>query len=471
MNKAYIFAVLLLVFFAGCERSLDDINANPNAPEVVSPQFLLSNVLWEAANENSVQGWHAGNLLAQLTSNIEFLPVDRYDLGNNTAYWDHLYRLLNDINSLQANSEVGGSYYAVGDVMKAWIASQLTDLWGPVPFFDAVKGASEGNWTPVFDSQESIYTAEGGILDLLRNASTNLSTSTEALAGDIMYNGDLNAWIRLANSLRFRYLLRISSQVNVSAEMQDLVNGGMLLGSNLDNGTIDYLTSAPNQWVIFNEREGRYTDVRMSATVDSVLNGLGDARVGVLFKPTAVSPTEYKGLPNGLSRDSQTAFDLSDISLVGSFFRDIPDGPHANIMQYSELQFALAEAAQRGLIGGSATSYYEEGIRSSFEYYGLAVDAGYLSDPNVALDGTNDLERIMTQKWLALFLNGHEAWFNIRRTGFPVLSIPADNLNGNVFPVRYRYPESEQAVNGANYSAAVSSLGADDYNQESWWGQ
>ena len=253
--------------------------------------------------------------------------------------------------------------------------------------------------------------------------------------------------------------------------MQDILNGGMVMNSNADNGTIDYLTSAPNQWVIFNEREGRYTDVRMSATIDTILNGLSDPRVDVLFKPTAVSPTEYKGLPNGLSRDSQTAYNLSDISLVGAFFRDIPDGPSANFMHYSELQFAMAEAAERGLLSGPASGYYEEGIRASFEYYGLTVDASYLSAPGVVLDGTNNLERILTQKWVSLFLVGHEAWFNIRRTGYPVLEIPADNLNGNVFPVRYRYPESEQAVNGANYSAAVGSLGADDYNQASWWGQ
>ena len=471
MKYTSIFAVLVLLLSMGCQRTLDDINANPNAPEVVSPQFLLSNVLWEAANENSVQGWHAGNLLAQHTSNIEFLPVDRYDLGNNTAYWNHLYRLLNDIKALQDASEPDGAYYAVGDVLKAWIASQLTDLWGPVPFFEAVSGASEGNWTPKFDEQEDIYTAEGGILDLLRNAATQLGNTNEALAGDIMYGGNLDNWIRLANSLRFRYLLRISNRMNPSAEMQDILNGGMVMNSNADNGTIDYLTSAPNQWVIFNEREGRYTDVRMSATIDTILNGLSDPRVDVLFKPTAVSPTEYKGLPNGLSRDSQTAYNLSDISLVGAFFRDIPDGPSANFMHYSELQFAMAEAAERGLLSGTASGYYEEGIRASFEYYGLAVDASYLSAPGVVLDGTNNLERILTQKWVSLFLVGHEAWFNIRRTGYPVLEIPADNLNGNVFPVRYRYPESEQAVNGANYSAAVGSLGADDYNQASWWGQ
>lgn len=472
MNKIYLpLLTALLLLTWSCKRELEDLNANPNAPEEVAPQFLLSNVLWEASNENSVQGWHAGNLLAQHTANIEFLPVDRYDLGTNTAYWNHLYHLLNDVKSMRTSENGNDAYDAVGMVLQAWIASQLTDLWGNVPYFEATQGAESGNWTPAFDAQENIYTAEGGILDLLRNASATLSNTSDVIAGDILYNGDLGSWERMANSLLVRYLLRVSDRVSVGTELQNLVDNAPLMQSNMDNAAVPYLTAAPNQWVIFTERVGRYTDVVMSETADQILNGLGDARLPVLFKTTNVNPTEYKGLPNGLSRDSQTAYDLSDISLVGAFFRDIPDGPDANFMHYAELQFALAEASQKGLISGVTSAYYDEGIRASHEYYGLTLDPTYLLNTGVMLDGSADLERIMTQKWIALFLHGHEAWFNVRRTGFPVLPIPADNLNNNQFPVRYRYPESEQAVNGTNYSAAVSAIGADDLNQQGWWEQ
>jgi len=81
----------------------------------------------------------------------------------------------------------------------------------------------------------------------------------------------------------------------------------------------------------------------------------------------------------------------------------------------------------------------------------------------------NDLELIMTQKWIASFMNGYEAWIDVRRTGYPVLPIPEDNLNNDVFPVRYAYPSTEQAVNGANYSQAVSAIGGDNFNSKGWW--
>ena len=154
---------------------------------------------------------------------------------------------------------------------------------------------------------------------------------------------------------------------------------------------------------------------------------------------------------------------------MGSYLRDEPDAVKAAFMTYAELQFCLAEAAHKGLISGSATNYYEAGIQGSFDHLGLTLPTGYLTQVNVILDGTNDLERIMTQKWIASFMNGYEAWFDFRRTGFPDLPMPQDNLNNDVFPVRYAYPSSEQAVNGSNYSDAVNAIGGDDYNSPGWW--
>ncbi len=138
-------------------------------------------------------------------------------------------------------------------------------------------------------------------------------------------------------------------------------------------------------------------------------------------------------------------------------------------MTYAELQFLLAEAAQKSLITGSATTYYEEGIKASHAYYGVAVPANYLSSPGVALNGTDDLKKIMTQKWISNFLNGYEAWIDVRRTGFPVLLIPQDNLNGNKFPARFRYPATEQAANKTNYDATVKRIGGDSYDIKGWW--
>lgn len=191
-TKITIILLLIITLTASSCRKFKDINTNPNAPENVAPQLLLSNVLWEIANNNTKQSWLAGNLLAQQTADLEFLPVDRYDLGSNSNYWDNLYRLLNDIKAMRENANSNSAYDAVGMILKAWIASQLTDLWTDVPYYDAIQGQSLNNFTPKFDSQESIYTGSDGILDLLRKATNQLTNNTQKIDGDILYNGNLS---------------------------------------------------------------------------------------------------------------------------------------------------------------------------------------------------------------------------------------------------------------------------------------
>lgn len=473
MKKLIAYILLGSVISLGSCKKFDEFNINPNASENANPQFLLSNVLATGSDNQAYWGWHAGNLLAQHSSNLEFLPVDRYDLGNNEGLWNETYRLMNDLRTIQNSDEGNEAYTAISKVLYAHQASLLTDLWTDVPYFEALE-AAEGNFTPAFDTQESIYMDDNGILDLLRQAVATLETSTAVVNGDIMYNGDLNKWLRFANSLRVRYLVRVSGNTNVSSELQGIVDDGMIFTNNNDDALVPYLASSPNQWTIFTEREGRYVDVRMSTNAENILTPLSDPRIEVFYKPTVNSAggaPVYSGIPNGLSRDNQLAYDLNDVSLMGSFLRDAPDQVNAVFMTYAELQFCLAEASQKGIIAGSAITYYQAGIQASFDYYGTTIPAGYQADPNVILDGSADLERIMTQKWISSFLNGYEAWFDIRRTGFPNITVAQDNLNGDVYPVRYVYPTTEQAVNAANYSSAVTNIGGDNYNSKGWWEQ
>ncbi|MDX1653130.1 MAG: SusD/RagB family nutrient-binding outer membrane lipoprotein [Brumimicrobium sp.] len=465
--------IVLSAFSLFSCKKFEQANINQNAPEEVNPQFLLSNVLAEASDNQAYWGWHAGNLLAQHSANLEFLPVDRYNLGSNEGLWTQTYRLMKDLKDIRNSEEGNEAYSAVADILTAHQAAMLTDLWTNVPFYQALN-AEEGNFTPVFDSQEEIYTGNGGILDLLRSAVTTLQNTQENIEGDIMYQGDVDKWIRFANSLRVRYLVRVSDKLSVGAELQQIINENQIFQSVAEEAVVPYLSSSPNQWVIFNERQGRYVDVRMSKTAEDILTPLNDPRMEHYYKPTENSTPgneQYLGIPNGLSRESQISYDLNDVSLMGSYLRDEPDAVKASFMTYAELQFCLAEAANKGLISGSASAYYDAGIQGSFDHLGLTLPAGYTTQASVMLDGTNDLERIMTQKWIASFLNGYEAWFDFRRTGFPNLPLPADNLNNDVFPVRYAYPSSEQAVNGANYSQAVNAIGGDTYNSKGWWEQ
>jgi hypothetical protein len=347
-------------------------------------------------------------------------------------------------------------------------------MWGDVPYRDAVK-AKDGITAPAYDRQENIYIATDGILATLKNAAEVLSQSKETIAGDVLFHGNLDQWVKFANSLRVRYIMRISRQLTDFSELQALADGGPLMESNADNAVIPYLATAPNQFPLSQSALGIYNGHRMSSTIGNTLLEWNDPRIAILFRPTTKSIADgnpqYKGLRNGQTRETIAAegIDLNDISLFGAIWRDVPDGVDAQYMQYAELQFALAEAVERGYISGDARAYYENGIKAHFAYLGAELPADYLSQDNVALNGEDHLEKILTQKWVSLISNGHEAWFNVRRTGIPNLIPGPDNMNDDRFPVRYLYPEGEQATNAEHYQEAVRAMGGDNINAKVWW--
>lgn len=478
MKKIIIGLLAICVLSIGCTDDFVAINENPNLPENIGPQFLLSNVISVAADQNAYdQGFRLANYLAQFAASVEFERIDRYEMGTNSNYWNIIFRLLSDLESIRTNEASNEAYAAVSDIMASYLFSQLTDLWGDVPYTQAL-GAKEGNFTPAYDTQESIYTDPNtGILAVLARAAATLETTGDAISGDMMFGNNLDKWRRFANSLRVRYMLRISKRLTDFSALEALANSGDLMRSNDDNAVVPYLSSAPNQFPMSQASLGLYQEHRMTETVAAVLSSWDDPRVAVLYKPTQVSINEgnptYKGLLNGQSRETiaQAGTILNDISLFGTIFRDVPDGIDAQFMQYAELQFALAEAVARGYISGDAKAYYESGIAASFAYYGVDLPADYFTRSTVVLDGTDDLTRILTQKWLSLINVGHEAWFNVRRTGIPTLLPGPDNLNNDQYPVRYLYPESEQATNAANYAVAASRIGGDNINSKGWWEQ
>ena len=476
MKKILISFIYISLLSTACTDDFESINENPNEPESVSPQFLLSNIIFVAADRNTYeQGFRLSNYLTHFAASVEFERIDRYEMGSNSGYWDTIFRLLSDIQSMKEAEGSNEAYAAVGDIMRCHLVSQLTDLWGDVPYTQALQ-AIEGQFTPQYDTQESIYTdPETGILAILKQSASTLETTTASIQGDLMFNNDLDKWIRFANSLRVRYLMRISKRLTDFSELQALADDGKLMRSNEDNAMVPYLSAAPNQWPMSQAALGLYQEHRMTQTVDSVLKLWNDPRLAVLYKPTQQSVNEgnpqYKGLQNGLNREtiSERNINLNDISLFGTIFRDVTDGVDAQLMQYAELQFALAEAVTRNYIGGDAQAYYQNGIAASFAYYDVALPDDYFTRPAITLDGSDDLTKILAQKWLSLITVGHEAWFNIRRTGIPSLKAGPDNLNEGRYPVRYLYPESEQATNSRNYQEAASRIGGDNINSKGWW--
>jgi hypothetical protein len=173
----------------------------------------------------------------------------------------------------------------------------------------------------------------------------------------------------------------------------------------------------------------------------------------------------YAGLPNGLT---DAAASTISASTIGQKFLD-PEAPSI-LMTYSELLFILAEAAYDGNIQGDHLELLQNAISASFQQHGLNMPPDYMSRL-----GLVDKETIMTQKWIALFGQGIEAWTEYRRTGFPVMPAPHPGsifVNNGVLPTRIEYPPSEYSLNMSNLEGGIQLLnGGDNMRTRLWWAE
>jgi len=475
-NRIYILMVLALVALTGCNKDFEEINTNPNAPINVQPELLLRQVIYDYGEEMSYEGFVAGNLLGQYFTMIDFNLFDRHSLGDAQVGgnpWPVLYTNLRD-NELILDLSRSNPSYAVYEgpalILKAYLTAALTDMFGDVPYSEALQG-KDGIVTPVYDSQEDIYTGTNGILSNLDagiSAIQNYGGSLP-LEGDILFNGDLAAWVTFANSLKIKSLVRISDVVNVATDLQMTYDAGDYMMGNVQNAVFDFSGSQPNNFRMANLRAGDFNLFIMSETMEEIMTDLNDPRMQVFFRPIGndTSQTMYAGLLNGPDA-SQISISVADYSLTGTIFRENTSVLDANFMTAWETHFFLAEAAQRGLVTADAQMHYEMGVQLAFDYWNTAMPADYLTNGNAAfgMNGADPLEQIATQKWIANIINGYEGWIDYRRTGFPQLKTIAASLNNDLIPVRLPYPTDEAALNSANYNAVGNGNSVD---ARVWW--
>lgn len=469
-----MFTIGMLLLTTSCEKDFETLRKNPNTPESVSPELLLPTIIKTPINEMVGQSWSNGNVIAQHTAKIQFTWGPTYDLGGNDGLWSTMYNTLRDVNNvIEISTDTGhDNYRAIALVMKSWIYAVLTDSFGDVPYSDATKAKSGAIAQPKYDTQEAIY---AGILEDLSLANEIIIMEDYPVSGDILYNGDMMKWKKLANSLRLRCLMRISNKVDVKSAMVEIISSPQqypLFESNEDNAALSYLPAFPNQWPIHTYRVGSFDEYRLSKTLGETLKALNDPRLEVLARPTAATAgtdhAEHIGVPNGLNDAEALAYHggSNNISRMGKRFYEENNTEKGIIMTYAELQFILAEAAAREWITGDSEAYYLKGIHASFDYYGIVPDQDYFQQPEVAFDPEKALEQIAQQKWIALFFNGFEAWFDYRRTGLPEL-VPVDGSDRIIS--RWEYPGEEQSLNKAHYEEAVARQGEDDNKTLVWW--
>jgi hypothetical protein len=243
--------------------------------------------------------------------------------------------------------------------------------------------------------------------------------------------------------------------------------------SNADNALFAYTTSSPNfSLYYYNYEIDNRNDYCASSTMVDVMNNLNDPRIGE-FYATAQNTGTFVGEVYGLSEANGASTLDGDISQRSDkvLAADFP----GIYMTYSETQFILAEAVERGFIAGVAADYYNTAIQASFDYWDAGDAATYTAQAgvNYALQlagGATWKQIIGKQKWISLYMQGLQGWAEWRRLDFGVLQLPADGvLDGSGIPNRIYYPVDEQTLNSGSYAAAIANQGADALETKLWW--
>ncbi|WP_154785198.1 MULTISPECIES: SusD/RagB family nutrient-binding outer membrane lipoprotein [unclassified Flavobacterium] len=497
--------ILLLISFAGiafsCTSDITDINTDPKRPTVTRPEYLFSNA--EKKVVDQVVSTNVNNnvfrLLSQQWAETTYPDESQYNLSNRKIPDTHflvLYRdVLADLHDakvlIEATSTVTASDIAVKqnkiaviDILEAYSYSILVDTFGNVPYSQAIDIVKYP--LPAYDDAKTIYK---DLIARLAADAVILKTNTADVnfgSADIIYGGTAasNAkWAKFANSLIIRLAVNISDvePAYAATQVQTALASGPL-ASNADNTKLVYLTTSGNQNPLYadlvtSNRNDFIPAEPFVAAMDATVAG-GDPRMAKYFV-NATSPAPV--LPAGRTFVGGTYGEANVFTSYSHITATLnnPAVPGV-IFDYAELQFLLAEAAEKNLIpGGSAQAkvYYDAGITASFVDWGLtaANAATYLASPKVdytnALSGATWKQKIGMQAWFALYNRGYEAYNSYRRLDFPVLASPTSAKNKGIMfvPVRYTYPGVEASINGTNYKKAASDIGGDLFETKIFW--
>lgn len=524
INK--IFFSTLLLASVSCTDKYLDINSNPYQPGgLENDDYALGSAMTQLANcvvSSDVN-------TAQFTDCLLGGPMGGYFSDSNSGWsntisnfnakndWTRVFLisdriipiLYGNLNSVKIVSQQTGNPvpYAIAQVIKVAAMSRVTDAYGPIPYS---KIGTDGKITIPYDSQEQVYDT---FFEELGSAIETLAANKSALlvsTADYVYGGNVEKWLKFANSLRLRLAMRIAyakpDKAKEIAEACIKSDAGLIL-DNADNAAWHYFGAITNS--LFTALRYNATtsggDTHAAADIVCYMNGYNDNRRASYFEKAANG--EYVGLRRGI--------DITKDGIASKFINystvKIAAADPLLWMNASEVAFLRAEGAAvfKFDMGGNAEDFYNQGIRLSFEQWGAdGADAyiedassvpGIYSDPfaNPSQSYNHQLskvtvkwdesasteekqERIIIQKWIANWTLGNEAWADYRRTGFPHL-IPATNdgnKSGGVVDSqrgarRMPYPNEEYTSNETNVQYAVSNYlnGPDNMATDVWWAQ
>ena len=555
MKKINIIVCLSLIFAVSCTDDFNEINEQPDALSVsdVSAKFFVTNIqkglfkpvagaLWfgQIFHQDQYAGQHSGGH-SQYAWDGNFGWEYTAWLQEGTNGWLAGYN--SSLTSYLKQVGEGGAlendqYYAIGLIMKGLYYQLYTDQVGMIPYSEA---SDPDIKLPKYDEQIDIYR---GVIAELNEAISLIGSNTSTGEGvnllrenDVIFNGDMQKWKQLANSLKLRMALRAHGAPGedfASAAVSEAISSGVLADS---DALFESYNQVSNIWV----EHSSYGDIyygfgeigqwKMGEPLINALSSVNDPRLSFMSKPspggtvsldiseasdtqiaflkstldnaglvldtdyswtqtsseltiTMAENTNYVGLPLRLSPNIKGLFNgnlfSSPADIVVNKSNEGKEISPFIVMSAADSHFMIAEAIVKGLASGDAAGHYQTGLEYAMNLWGASLTSDFSSSEMGSLTGSVEekLEKIATQRWIANYTNGYEAWSIVRDTGYPTSAITtsSDNsirslsgeMNGG-YANRLRYISSAYTSNADNIQAAVSKQGPDVKTTKLWW--
>jgi hypothetical protein len=527
MKKRLIYSCLLVgaTFIAGCTKNFDKINTDPTkvTGALFNPNFLMAQAQIQFSNTGYDQLLYQSMWSQSLASTYDY-----YGNGDKYVYrgsfqdykartWNTSYGAVTLVDEMK-NLIKGNTAYTnldnCGTILRMLILERITDAYGDIPFSQEGQ-AKAGITTPVFDTQQSIYTS---MLAQLETATAALDPAKAIPTSDLFYSGNIAQWKKLGYSLMLRAAMRLTKADAATAQKYaEKAYAGGTMASIDDNAKVkaDYTNGNGNSDAAALLVPDDFREVRWGKTLLDFMHSTNDPRIsaiGEISTGTGKKANENQavgittaslqiGMPNGYDLNGGS----TDISKAAGYPGATPADPAvkgdapAPVAKYSRPQFAvydnrnrvnflitygetellLAEAAVRGWNTGVAATHYAKALTANMQTIAqlgnTSVDAGSIATYVAAhpLVAGTALQQINMEYYVetSTTFNFNEAWTNWRRSGFPVLTaVVYPNQFANAIPRRMPYPVTLPSTNGANYTAAVSRLtGGDTFTARVYW--
>jgi hypothetical protein len=460
--KKLIIILITATVLGGCNKFKDEINTNTNLPSEANAAQLLANAMLSLPGlSQSPQA----EFMAQYLAETQYVAASQYPEGTTSFYGWYQGPLMNIeavLNPVGLKIPPTANQTAVAKILKAYYIWNLTDRWGDIPYTEALLGSL--NFTPKYDTQESIYLA---LFQLLDQANSAIAAGT--LPSDVIYAGDMSKWKKLGNTIHMLMALRLSQRNTgdiAKTEFVKAMNYGIMT-ANADNFVFKHLLDANNQGYWYGQVVNQNREWwALTETLVNYMDPLADPRLPIYGKKN--NANIYKGLEFGTTTGIPNT---TGVSLLGPAI--YAQNATIYLVTYAQALFAKAEAAKLGWIPGGdveAKLNYDLAIEQSIRQWtgGTTGLAAYMLNASIIYNPATALQQIGMQRYVHLFMHGYEAWAEWRRTGFP------NNLVtplGRPVPGRLGYPDNEAFNNTANYQEAINRqfAGSNSQNGKVWW--